>query len=325
MDTKDARTRHKNDPVISEIENVVGKTIRRDISRLVEAASGNIEGAARSILACERPHICIVAGFFISFAEPPSAETDGLMGTAQLAAAFTNLGYRVTVITDAPCAKAMWATLTKVPFDIRLELVGVDRDQVLELRGRLETMDHPPTHFIAIERASPGSDGKPHREHGWDMSPESAPLDLLFHQAGWSSPWTTIGIGDGGNEIGMGSLPKDVVENDIPNGHLIASTTPCDHLIVASVANWGAYALIGALAKLGPDLRSSLFEYFTGDMEKEYLHTAVELGQAIDDSRVDRPGKPQMSCDRLPLPDHIAIIEKIRKTVDSNRLERKES
>jgi len=306
------------DPRTLAIEELVGRTIRRDISRLVDAARGNIERAAQSILASEQPHICIIAGFFIRYAEPPSAETDGLMGTAHLAAAFSNLGYRVTVITDAPCAKAMWATLTEVPFAIRMEIVGVDKDQVLELRERLMSIDHPPTHLIAIERASPGSDGKPHREHGWDMSPETAPLDLLFHDDKWTAPWVTIGIGDGGNEIGMGSLPRDVVQNDIPNGPLIASTTPCDYLIVASIANWGAYALIGAMASLSPNSRAKLFEHFTGVMEEKYLTTAVELGQAIDDSRMDRPGKPQMSCDRLPLQDHIAVIEQIRSTVGEN-------
>ena len=113
----------------------------------------------------------------------------------------------------------------------------------------------------------------------------------------------------------MGSLPKDVVEMDIANGALIASTTPCDYLIVASVANWGAYALIGALAQLNSKFRDKLFEYFSGAMEEKYLEAAVELGQAIDDSRLDRPGKPQMTCDRLPLKDHIAIINKIKEEV----------
>lgn len=317
MDTYDDTNARVDDVCIAKIEAHVGRTIRRDISRLVGAAQGNIEKAAQSILDCERPHICIVAGFFIRYAEPPSAETDGLMGTAHLAAAFSKLGYRVTVITDAPCAKAMWATLTEVPFAIRLEVVGVDREQVLELRSRLQSMKNPPTHFIAIERASPGSDGKPHREHGWDMSEESAPLDLLFYEDGWKAPWLTIGIGDGGNEIGMGSLPAEIVENDIPNGALIASTTPCDFLIVASVANWGAYALIGAMARLDNQLKEDLFDQFTGEMEERYLRAAVELGQAIDDSRLDQPGKPQMTCDRLPLADHVAIIEEIREFVDT--------
>jgi hypothetical protein len=300
---------------ISQIEKLVGQNNWRNISRLTKFAEGNIEAAARSILACEKPHIAIVAGFFIRFAEPPSPETDGLNGTAHLATAFSKAGYDVTVVTDVPCAKAMWATLTAAPMPIKLEVVDVNRDSVIELRTRLANQSNPPTHFIAIERASPSSDGKPHREHGSDMSGETAPLDLLFHDPNWDRPWATIGIGDGGNEIGMGSLPQGIVESDIPNGELIASHTPADFLLVAGVSNWGAYGLLASIALLEPSLQSVLLENFTGEMEKKFLEAAVELGQAVDDSRLDRPGKPQMTIDRLPVEDHMKIIDDIRALV----------
>lgn len=297
--------------LIAAMERVVGRRIRRDISRLVTFAEGNIAQAARSIAISERRHIAITAGFFIRFAEPPSPETDGLNGTAHLAAAFAEAGYEVTVITDTPCAKAMWAILTEVPHRIRLEVVGIDRQQVLELRARLEALPSPPTHLIAIERVSLAADGKPHREHGWDMSDETAAIDLLFQDDGWTAPWTTIGIGDGGNEIGMGNLPQELV-GDIPNGELIAARTGADHLIVSSVSNWGAYALLTAVALLRPDISPKLLKHFTPEMEHQFLKTAVELGQAIDDSRLDRPGKPQMSVDRLPVEDHMALITELR-------------
>lgn len=300
---------------IAAIEAIVTPTIRRDISRLVSFAKGNIERAARSIADTETPHIALVAGFFIRYAEPPSPETDGLNGTAHMATAFAEAGFEVTVITDAPCAKAMWAILTEVPHQVRLEVVGVDRRQVLELRERLERLPHPPTHLIATERASPGTDGKPHREHGWDMSAETAPLDLLFQDAEWKPSWTTIGIGDGGNEIGMGCLPADVVARDIPNGELIAAQTATDFLIVSSVSNWGAYALIAALALMRQDLRSALLKHLTPEMEKVFLTTLVELGQAIDDGRADRPGTIKMSVDRLPVEDHMALIDQIRTQI----------
>ena len=54
---------------------------------------------------------------------------------------------------------------------------------------------------------------------------------------------TTIGIGDGGNEIGMGKIPHETIVANIPNGDLIHCRVPTDHLIVAGVSNWGAYAL----------------------------------------------------------------------------------
>ncbi|MBN8943013.1 MAG: DUF4392 domain-containing protein [Rhizobiales bacterium] len=300
---------------ILEIEAVVGQHVRRDISRLVDFAKGNLGRAARSIATTPAPHVGIVVGFFIRHANPPSPETDGLNGMAHLAAGFAAAGFRVTVITDAPCAKAVWAVVDALPVKVELEIVDVTEAAVRRLRRRLETDEAPLTHLIAIERVAPGSDGKPHREHGWDMSRETAPLHLLFHEAGWERPWTTIGIGDGGNEIGMGSLPAEIVEDDIPNGPLIAAQTPSDHLIVAGVSNWGAYGLLGAVACLRPDLTATLLGHFDRHSEREFLAAAVDIGQAIDDSRIDRPGSLQMSVDRIPVEQHGDLVERIRALV----------
>src|SRR5262249_9775920 len=127
--------------------------------------------------------------------------------------------------------------------------------------------------------------------------------------------WTTIGIGDGGNEIGMGSLPRDIVEHDIPNGPLIAATTRTDHLIVAGVSNWGAYGLLAAIASLRPELAPKLLRHFTRETEHRILAAAVEVGQAIDDSRVDRPGQLQMSVDRISWEVHADLIEELAALV----------
>jgi hypothetical protein len=50
-------------------------------------------------------------------------------------------------------------------------------------------------------------------------------------------------------------------------------------------------------------------------MEQEILESAVNLGQAIDDSRTDRLGQLQMTIDRLPLADHAAMIEELAAIV----------
>jgi hypothetical protein len=297
--------------VIEAIEVLVGQNVRRDISRLASFAQGNLEKAAKSIADHPSPHIGVVCGFFVRHAEPPSPETDGLNGMGQLAAGFVEAGIPVTVITDAPCGKAAWAVTDVLPGKVALEIVSIDAGSVRRLRDHLETSDHPLTHIISIERCSLGSDGKPHREHGWDISNDTAPLDYLFKDAGWNAPWTTIGIGDGGNEIGMGVLPQSLVESDIPNGKLIAAKTPADFLIVSGVSNWGAYGLLGAVAHLRPDLAPALLKHFNGTMEHTILDAAVNIGQAIDDSRVDRLGQLQMTIDRLPLENHVAIIDEI--------------
>lgn len=301
--------------VVDTIEAVIGRTVRRDISRLTDYARGNLERAAQSIAAHPTPHIGIVTGFFVRHAQPPSPETDGLNGMGQLAAGLIEAGIPVTVISDAPCAKAVWAVTDALPGRVALEIVAVAESSVRRLRDHLASGPRPVTHLVAIERCAPAADGKPHREHGWDISNDTAPLDLLFEDEGWVKPWTTIGIGDGGNEIGMGVLPKAIVENDIPNGKLISAKTGADFLIVSGVANWGAYGLLAAYASLVPNRAAALLKHFTRETEIRLLTSAVELGQAIDDSRTDRLGQLQMTIDRLPVEEHAAIVEEIRALV----------
>ena len=56
----------------------------------------------------------------------------------------------------------------------------------------------------------------------------------------------TIGIGDGGNEIGMGKVFERVAAN-VQYGSEIACTVASDYLISAGVSNWGGYALAKAI------------------------------------------------------------------------------
>ena len=76
---------------------------------------------------------------------------------------------------------------------------------------------------------------------GLDISDQTARIDRLF-ELGIPS----IGIGDGGNEIGMGNL-LDVVESAdlLPDYPAI---TTCNHLIASSTSNWGGYGLVAALS-----------------------------------------------------------------------------
>lgn len=301
--------------VYASLEAVAGRSVRRDISRLVTFARGNLEHAAKSIASHPAPHVGIVVGFFVRHAEPPSPETDGLNGLGQLAAGLSEAGIRVTAISDAPCAKAVWAVTQALPRPIGLEIVAVDASSVRRLRRTLEGAEPPITHLVAIERCALGSDGRPHREHGWDISADTAPLDYLFEDEGWKARWVTIGIGDGGNEIGMGVLPPEIVREDIPNGELIAARTGADYLLVSGVANWGAYALLAALAAARPDLAPMLLRHFNGETEHAILEAAVNVGQAVDDSRVDRPGRIQMTIDRLPVAEHAAMVDELAAIV----------
>lgn len=296
---------------IGEIETIISQTVRRDISPLVACAKGSLLDAARSIVGHPRPRVAMLTGFFIRHAEPPTAETDGLTGSVHLAAGLKHAGIPALIVTDMPCEGAVRAAARPIPEDIDVEVVPVSENAVRELYARLAKGDRPVSHFVAIERVGPGPDGKPHREHGWDMTEDTAPLHLMFEEAENGKPWTTIGIGDGGNELGMGNLPYEIIEKYIPNGAVVACTTRCDHLLVCGVSSWGGMGLLAAVALLRPDIKDALLHYMTREWDHRILKSAVYEGPAIDDSRPDKPGKPQMSIDRLPWEQHADLLEKI--------------
>jgi hypothetical protein len=61
----------------------------------------------------------------------------------------------------------------------------------------------------------------------------------------------TIGVGDGGNEIGMGKV-SGVIRRKLSLESCVVST---DVLVIATVSNWGAYGIVTALgAKTGQHL-----------------------------------------------------------------------
>jgi hypothetical protein len=91
---------------------------------------------------------------------------------------------------------------------------------------------------------------------------------------------TTIGIGDGGNEIGMGKLPWGTIRKNVPQGGLVACRVPTDYLIVAGVSNWGAYALATGVRLLrGTAADAKLYDV---ERERELLRLMVDSGPLVD-------------------------------------------
>lgn len=58
--------------------------------------------------------------------------------------------------------------------------------------------------LVAIERTGPARDGTYRTMRGFDMTRFVAPLERLLHAR--EAPLRSIGIGDGGNELGMGKV-----------------------------------------------------------------------------------------------------------------------
>jgi hypothetical protein len=135
---------------------------------------------------------------------------------------------------------------------------------------------------------------------GRDITAETSPVSHTFEGIRSCPPsyFRTIGIGDGGNEIGMGKIPWNTIRRNIPNGGLIACRVPTDHLIVAGVSNWGAYALAAGVRYLrGVPHDPALFD---PARERELLELMVERGPLVDGPS----GKRQATVDGLTFEDY---------------------
>jgi hypothetical protein len=91
-----------------------------------------------------------------------------------------------------------------------------------------------------------------------------------------------VGIGDGGNELGMGRLRAPLIDV-IPHGERALCAVPADVEVVASISNWGGQALGAALAAVSG--RTAVFDRL--DVER-VVRLSSDAG-AIDGltSRVD--------------------------------------
>lgn len=129
--------------------------------------------------------------------------------------------------------------------------------------------EYQPALLIAIERCGLTAADTYLNMRGRDISATTARLDELFTQHPYS-----IGIGDGGNEIGMGNLAHQIPDvATLPDQPALTRTT---QLVIASVANWGAYGILTALSLLsGQNLLP------TPEAESEALRQAVDFG-AVD-------------------------------------------
>ena len=232
----------------------------------MEATQGELAAAARSLATARS--VGLITGFFVPRGEVAAAETDGPVGTVLLAAALGECGMATRIAVDAPCAGVIAEAVSAAGAGTRVDVVtDVPAATAAWRQAELD-------HVISIERCGRSSDGKPRNMRGVDVSPWTVPLDDLF----LGGPWRKIGVGDGGNEIGMGKLPPGLIAQHVPNGAEIACVTACDHLVVAGVSNWGAYGLMAALALLRTDWSSTIAKFLTAERDLSVTLAVVAAG-----------------------------------------------
>ncbi len=289
------------------IQDDIGKRgLRTDpVHNLVNACPDDFASACKSLAEHPKPRLAVVTGFFIPTATPPAGETDGPLGALFLARALVPLGIDVVLLTDDFCMRALEAGLAECGLRKDVPLIALpieamsDADYVRHVGERTG----PVTHWLAIERVGPShADDRCHTMRGLDITDRMSAAHRLFPSP---SGQVTIGIGDGGNEIGMGKIPWHVIERNITGGRLVACRIPTDHLIVCGVSNWGAYALAAGVAHLqGQPLDAELFD---PARELTILEAMVAAGPLVDGVT----GKPSATVDGLTWEQYASVLTKV--------------
>ncbi|HKK90023.1 MAG TPA: DUF4392 domain-containing protein [Desulfobacteraceae bacterium] len=208
---------------------------RRGLSKW--AVKGELFPAAASLATGK--HIIVTTGFYIPAAK--AIETDGPPGAIVMALALMGMGKKVTFLIDPRDG---------IILRRGLDAVGCTAN-LLELDNRTElsagtTLPRDTTHFIAVERPGRARNGCLYNSRGCDLSSWMVPLDDLFIDAR-SRGIVTLGMGDGGNELGLGRVSA-AVDWFMGNKSPFSCITPADFTICAGVSNWGGYATAALLS-----------------------------------------------------------------------------
>ena len=200
----------------------------------------------------------------------PKGETDGPLGAAALARAMElGLGAKpillgeernlpstigateaagLVVVDEATFAQRDGCALA-LPLPLGIE---PGRRMADDLFARFS-----PSCVVFVEKAGPNEKGVFHSILGTGRQPETMANAHLLAELAAQRGVLSIGIGDGGNEIGCGAILEAVQRVQpfgrkciCPCGAGVATVSRCDHLVFASISNWGAYAVAAALAGL---------------------------------------------------------------------------
>jgi len=245
---------------LAVIEDIILRHDRRGISGLKPYLPDDFCSQAAQLIVDHPGSAVVCTGFYTLAAGAP--ETDGPPGACFIGQALEKLGYSVTYVSDMYSAFALRGT---VPPEKVVEFpIADDSSSQRSAQELLERVQ--PSVVISIERCGRTRTGRYLNMRGVDISQYNAKLDYLF-----SSHEMTVGIGDGGNEIGMGNLAQQIpLIATLPDDPAI---TGVNKLIIASVSNWGGHGLVAALSLLvGENLLPSVRE------EEEVIRDMVDRG-----------------------------------------------
>ena len=283
------------------IEMRFGAGLPRGVThRLYDAARAE-QGAPLTWLAAKALHdrvkrgdrVLVVTGAG-SWPWLPNGETDGPLGAAAIAHTLdAALGAKPIMVAEARNMGPVLATTTAIGlmtadpalFQARTGVVLASPFPLGSAAGAAEALrlmdTYEPSAIVFVEKAGVNGKGLFHSILGTsrtdDMMANAHHLLPLAKERGC----VTIGIGDGGNEIGFGRV-VEAVRDIQPFGRVsknkedggVATVNGTDVLVSAAVSNWGGYGVAAMLAALvrDPDALHGV------DAERRMLIDCVRAG-----------------------------------------------
>lgn len=277
-------------------ENAVPRGVTTPIFEAARAAARGPMSTLAATRLLERVHagdrVLVVCG---SGSPPflPYGETDGPLGGAALARALEyGVGAKPVLVSEANMVPANVAAAGAAGLAVHDEAIFRVRPHsalAVAFPGGMDTRPavealfdaHRPAAVVFVERTGPNAAGVYHSIRGTAKRPDEIMAGHLVAAVARERGVLTVGIGDGGNEIGFGNIVEVIREVQpagrrclCPCGQGVATVVGTDVLVAAAVSNWGAYGVVAMLAYLlgKPDLVQD------DDTEYRMLQAAVAAG-----------------------------------------------
>jgi hypothetical protein len=298
--------------LLSMTSRGIDKMRRRD-------GAGDLFTATHALVSAKKVLLC--TGFNVA---PNMPETDGPAGTAILAFALWKSGRMPVIVVDEMNAPLMREALKVLDPDFaaqaQIELMpGRHEDRAQRAHEMLQRL-HPDV-VMHIEVPGRNSSGIYSNMRGIAIDEFNKPHDEIMNVANREGI-VTIGVGDGGNEAGMGgvlNVPKAL------NNEEMQAVVPAMHQILAWNSNLGAIAaaeLITALhARSSP---ASLKQTCTGAQLVDIIRAllaagavdGVTRGTQLDEMKPDAKGLPAYTAvDGHPTARHVADLVALQNLV----------
>ncbi|XP_053522074.1 D-glutamate cyclase, mitochondrial isoform X3 [Artibeus jamaicensis] len=190
--------------------------------------------------------VLITTGFPTHFNHEPPEETDGPPGALALAAFLRALEKGVSMAVDQRALslfeKLVQEAVEQGVLKTKIPILTYPGGSARAAQALLCSDGDPRSprfdHLVAIERTGRAADGNYYNARKMNIKHLVDPIDDLFLAAQKIPGISSTGVGDGGNELGMGKV-KEAVKRHIRNGDVIACDVEADFAVIAGRKNAG--------------------------------------------------------------------------------------